>query len=149
MHKPAHSRGRAVPPYRPGVNRAGEFAMPAHDLTLPDGRLLAYLGRSDPQDAGGEVSLVLSAWGTVDGLKLAASLDPLPHQHITSKRRFLHVSISRADRYPDWDEMVAVVETLAGTELDMAMIKPRRSDYISLHHHCFHWWEMPVEWGLW
>ena len=142
-------RGRAVPVYRPGVNRAGEIVIPNHNLITADGVQLNYHGRGEPKDAGGGVSITLAYWRTEDGLALAASLDPLPHQSVTSKPRFLHCSLSRADRYPGWDEMVAAVEALAGPGVDMAMIKPRRSDYISIHHYCFHWWEMPVEWGLW
>lgn len=146
--KSMRQRGRAVPVYRPGVNRAGEVQIPAHDLQLPDGRTLRYTGRTPPLDAGG-VALVLSRWRSDDGLRMLASLDQLPHQHITSKQRFLHLSISRPDRYPDWGEMVAAVEALAGADLDMAMIKPRRGDYVNVHGYCMHWWELPTEWGVW
>jgi hypothetical protein len=139
-------RGRAVPIYRPGVNRAEEVQIPACDLDA-GGRTLRYVGRSAPVDAGG-VFIVLSRWRADDGLTMFASLDPLPHQHITSKPRFLHLSVSRPDRYPAWDEMVAAVEALAGPDLDMAMIKPRRADYVSPHPNCFHWWELPTEWGI-
>lgn len=142
-------KGRAVRPYRPGVNRRGEVQLPACDLILPDYRILVYGGRDAPIDAGGGATLVLSRWETEDHLTVRASLDPLPHESIKSKSRFLHISISYPDRYPGWDEQVQVVETIAGPNLDMAMIKPRRSDYVSPHPNCFHWWELPVEWGLW
>lgn len=142
------TKGRAVPVYRPGVNRRREVEIPACDLELRDGRILKYRGLAPPQYADGGAYLRLAFWEGADGLALAASLDPLPHQTVTSKQRFLHLSISRPDRYPDWDEQVQAVEALAGRDLDMAMIKPRRSDYISPHPNCFHWWEMPSEWGL-
>jgi hypothetical protein len=142
------SKGRQVPIYRPGTNRSGEVAIPACDLALPDGRALIYRGRTPPRSVGGGASLTLSAWYSADGLAVAASIDRLPHLTIKSKLGFLHLSISRNDRYPGWDEMVAIAETIAGPDLDMAMIKPRRSDYISIHDYTFHWWEMPVEWGL-
>lgn len=141
------TRGRAVQPYRPGVNRVGDVQLPACDL-LVSGGVLAYHGRMPPRAAGAGVFLSFSVWMRVDGFKVLASLDPLPHLTIKSKSRFLHISISRPDRYPDWDEMVEVVEMIAGPDLDMAMIKPRRADYVSPHPNCFHWWEMPVEWGL-
>lgn len=143
-----HPKGRVAPIYRPTINRKGEVSIPACDLPLPSGRVLLYKGRMPPQHAGGGVYLTLSVWQSADELALMASLDPLPHLTITSKPRFLHISISRPDRYPGWDEMVEAVETIAGPNLDMAMIKPRRADYISPHPNCFHWWEMPVEWGL-
>lgn len=142
-------KGRTVQPYRPGVNRAGEVEIPPCDFQLADGRVLHYHGRSAPQDAGAGAFITLSRWECDDGLTVMASLDPLPHLTITSKPRFLHISISRPDRYPGWDEQVQVVEALAGKDLDMAMIKPRRGDYVNVHRFVFHWWEMPVEWGLW
>jgi hypothetical protein len=142
------SKGRTVPIYRPGVNRAGEVAIPACDLALPDGRVLIYRGRSGPRSVGGGASLTLSGWMSADGLAVAASIDRLPHLTIKSKLGFLHLSISRAKRLPSWQEMVAVAETIAGPDLDMAMIKPRRSDYVNKHEYCLHWWEMPIEWGL-
>lgn len=141
-------KGRAVQPYRPGLNRAGEVAIPACDLTTQAGRTLTYHGRTESLDVGGGMSIVLSQWESSDGLRIRASLDPLPHLTVKSKPRFLHLSISRPDQYPGWDEMVDIVEALAGPNLDMAMMKPRRVDYVSPHPNCFHWWELPVEWGL-
>jgi hypothetical protein len=126
----------------------GEVVIPTHDITAADGRALVYFGHTPPQHAGGGAYITLHWWRSADDLAVAASLDPLPHQTVTSKPRFLHLSISRPDRYPGWDEMVAAVEAIAGSNLDMAMIKPKRSDYISPHPNCFHWWEMPSEWGL-
>lgn len=140
--------GRVVPSYRPSVNRTGEITIPAHDLMTTTGTLLRYVQRAAPQPAGDGLFIILTFWQTDDGLALAASLDPLPHQHVTSKPRFLHCSLSRPDRYPEWDEMIAAVEALAGPGVDMAMIKPRRSDYINMHRYCFHWWELPTEWGV-
>jgi hypothetical protein len=142
------SKGRIVPIYRPSVNRAGEVAIPSCDLTLPDGRALLYRGRANPRSVGGGATLTLSAWYSDDGLAVAASIDRLPHLTIKSKLGFLHLSISRNDRYPSWEEMVQIAEMIAGPDLDMAMIKPRRSDYVNEHPFCLHWWEMPVEWGL-
>lgn len=142
------TRGRVVPVYRPGINRRREIRIPGCDLELRNGHILSYKGRTEPQHAGGGAYITLRWWQSDDGLQMAASLDPLPHQSVTSKKRFLHVSISRPDRYPDWDEMVMAVEALAGLDVDMAMIKPKRADYVSPHPNCFHWWEMPVEWGL-
>ena len=142
------SKGRTVPIYRPGINRTGEVTIPACDLTTASGIHLVYRGRTPPRSVGGGASLVLSGWLSADGLAVAASLDPLPHLMIKSKMRFLHLSISRDERLPSWDEMVDVAECIAGPDLDMAMIKPRRSDYVNKHRFCLHWWEMPVEWGL-
>jgi len=143
------SKGRTVPVYRPGTNRAGEVTIPACDLTTADGQLLIFGGRDAPRDVGGGAWVALSHWQSADGIVVVASLDSLPHLTIKSKSRFLHISISRNDRYPSWDELVAIVEAIAGPDLDMAMIKPRRSDYVNLHSFAMHFWEMPVEWGVW
>src|SRR5262245_1212518 len=101
-------RGRAERPYRPSLNRAGEVALPTGNLTTPAGRTLTYHGRTDPIDAGGGAWIVLSQWESTDGLRIRASLDVLPHLHVKSKPRFLHLSISRPDVYPGWDEMVDI-----------------------------------------
>lgn len=144
--KPIKPKGRAVPVYVPGaVNRAGEYTLPAHDITF-NGRTLRYMGRREIHVDGHTIATAV--WREDgDGLQCIGSLDPLPHRGIT-KKGYLHLSITRHDRYPGWDEMVALVEAIAGTDVDMAMIKPRRSDYVAMHQYCFHWWELPVEWGV-
>lgn len=141
-------QGRAVPAYRPGVNKAGEVVLPAAAITLSDGRTLRYCGRQEPKDAGGGVWIALTFWLGADGLTVAAALEPLPHLTIKNKPRFLHISISYPDHTPAWGEMVEIAEAIAGPDLDMAMIKPRRADYVNEHAYCLHWWELPVEWGL-
>lgn len=142
------SKGRTAP-YIPGANTTPVIQLPTDNIILPDGRVLRYLGWSAPTNAGGGALISLAQWMTADRLAVMASLDPLPHSSIKSKKRFLHVSISRHDRYPGWDEMSAICEQFFGNEVDAAMIRPRASDYVNVHQFCFHWWEMPVEWGLW
>jgi len=141
-------KGRKIEAYRPGVNKVGEVVLPATNLTLPNGTLLRYQGRQPPKHAGGGVWIALTFWLASSNLVVAAALEPLPHLHIKSKPRFLHISVSYPDHTPTWDEMVQVAEAIAGPDLDMAMIKPRRADYVNEHAYCLHWWELPVEWGL-
>lgn len=144
---------RTPPIYRPGLNDTKEFRLPACDCPMADGRVLHYRGRSAPEDIGVGVYVTLSAWDSDDGLRVLASLDPLPHTQVRrAKQRYLHLSISRADRYPGWDEQLQIVAAIAGppgSHVDMAMIRPRAADYINRHAYTFHWWELPVEWGLW
>ncbi len=112
-------------------------------------RILVYAGLSSPLAIGGGVTQRQARWHTADGLVVFASLDPLPHTQIKLTKRMLHVSMSRADRLPDWAEIGLVRSLFFGQDVDAAMIMPRQSDYINLHEFCLHLWELPVEWGVW
>lgn len=59
-----------------------------------------------------------------------------------------HVSISKPDRYPTWDEIIAIKLLLFGDRKDAMMVMPKREDYVNVHKFCFHIWECPEEWGL-
>ena len=50
-----------------------------------------------------------------------------------------HMSISRDDRYPDWDEVVAAWYSLIpdATSRVGVMHLPRLKDYINIHEFCF------------
>lgn len=140
-------KGRTVQPYRPGVNRAGVLTLPASDLQL-DGMPLFYRGIMDPVDVGGGASTRIAVWFGNDGLTVTAALEPLPHMSIVSKAKFLHIAVSYPDRYPTWDEMTTIADAFAGPDVDLAMLRPRRSDYVNLRKFCLHFWELPVEWGV-
>ncbi len=61
-----------------------------------------------------------------------------------------HISISRKDRYPTWDEIIQIKERLAGTETEWVMIMPPSSEYVNLHPNCFHVYSMErvrMEWA--
>jgi len=58
-----------------------------------------------------------------------------------------HLSISCADRYPTWDEIVAAKGQIMG-DVDAMMVLPRKRDYVNVMTKCFHVWETPVEWGI-
>ena len=57
-----------------------------------------------------------------------------------------HLSIDGKDRYPTWDEMVAVRYTLIPADVTMAMPLPPRADYINLNEHVFQITEVPAAW---
>ena len=59
-----------------------------------------------------------------------------------------HVSISRPDCYPTWDEIVAVKLELFGDRKDAIMVIPKRENYVNIHENCFHLWESPESWDL-
>lgn len=49
-----------------------------------------------------------------------------------------HMSISRPDRYPSWDEIVYYRYHLLPESISMAMILPSAKEYVNLHSNCFH-----------
>lgn len=83
------------------------------------------------------------AFKTKDGLAIIASTDNTPKWG-----DLLHVSISRLDKYPSWDEIVQVKLQFFGDRKDAMMLIPKRTDYVNVHENCFHLWECPEEWGL-
>ncbi len=58
-----------------------------------------------------------------------------------------HVSVSRSDHYPGWDELLAIKDKHFG-DIDCMMIMPKKKDYINLHPFCFHIWQCPERWGI-
>ncbi|GEM_PF-2959807 len=58
-----------------------------------------------------------------------------------------HVSISREDRYPSWEEILEVKEHFFG-DVDCMMVMPKKEDYVNIHRNCFHVWQMPEAWGI-
>lgn len=52
-----------------------------------------------------------------------------------------HISVSSPDRYPTWDELVAVKRCFA-PNLELAIYLPPDEDYVNVHPNCFHMWEV-------
>jgi hypothetical protein len=51
-----------------------------------------------------------------------------------------HVSVSRQDRAPTWDEMCQV-KALFWEESDCVIqYHPAKKDYVNVHNHCLHLW---------
>jgi hypothetical protein len=53
----------------------------------------------------------------------------------------LHVSIAHSQRYPTWDEILAVRAWAFPAETEVVMVLARASEYVNLHNNCFHLWE--------
>lgn len=79
---------------------------------------------------------------TDTGLGIIKSVDDTPKWG-----KLKHVSVSRADRYPGWDELLEVKEHFFG-DVDCAMLMPKKEDYVNVHQNCFHIWQVPQEWGI-
>lgn len=56
-----------------------------------------------------------------------------------------HISVSRPDRCPTWDELKQAKYSLlpAGVDVEMQIIFPRKAeDYVDIHQFCLHLWEV-------
>lgn len=55
--------------------------------------------------------------------------------------RLWHLSISREERYPGWDEIKSAREAFLPLGLTFVMYFPRLDEYVNVHPNCFHLWE--------
>lgn len=71
------------------------------------------------------------------------------HILVSRQRAGWHLSISRPDRLPSWEEARDARYELIPDEALMAMLLPPRSDYVNLHAFCFQMYEVdPSYMGL-
>jgi hypothetical protein len=54
-----------------------------------------------------------------------------------------HLSISRPDRLPSWEELRDARYALVPEDVTMAMFLPPRSEYVNVHETCLHLYEVP------
>lgn len=52
----------------------------------------------------------------------------------------IHVSVSRKDRLPSWDEISKVKNEFIGEDVTAFHMIPKREDYVNLHVYCIHVW---------
>lgn len=88
-----------------------------------------------------EGSLWVKTYISNNGIALIYSLDKTHHGTL------YHLSLSRVDRYPDWDDIVQSKELIMG-DIDTMMILPKKADYINVMNYCFHVWETPENWNI-
>ncbi len=84
---------------------------------------------------GSELGSV-EAWMTDSGLRILRSIDHTEHG------RLLHISISAANQYPRWDQILECKYQFFGDKTAI-MVFPRKELYVNLHKNCFHLWELP------
>jgi hypothetical protein len=53
-----------------------------------------------------------------------------------------HLSISHPVRYPTWDEVADARYELVPDDVTMAMLLPPRDEYVNVHEHVFHLWQI-------
>lgn len=51
-----------------------------------------------------------------------------------------HVSVSRQDRVPTWDEMCQVKNLFFSEDEVVIQYHPRKRDYVNFHERCLHLW---------
>lgn len=55
-------------------------------------------------------------------------------------KRWMHLSVSREDRIPNWDDIVYVKETFFGKDSEGIVKLAPRSQWVNLMPHCMHVW---------
>jgi len=55
-------------------------------------------------------------------------------------REWVHVSCSRKERIPDWDDIRAVKDLFIGTGKEALQVFPPESEYVNLHTTTLHLW---------
>lgn len=53
---------------------------------------------------------------------------------------WMHVSMSRPDRMPTYDDMVRVKETFVGPNREAYQVFPRADEHVNEHKFCLHLW---------
>lgn len=54
--------------------------------------------------------------------------------------KWLHLSVSRTDRLPSWDEMKKIQSDFFGDDFEMVHMLPKKKDYVNIHSYCLHLW---------
>lgn len=75
------------------------------------------------------------AYKTRDGLRIIAST-----ADYEDGREWLHVSVSRADRLPNWDDLKRVKNVIVGMDRFAYQIFPPASEHVNIHEFCLHLW---------
>lgn len=72
-----------------------------------------------------------------DGLRVIITLDDCE-----DKGLWLHVSVSRHDRYPTWEEIKDTKDAFIGRDKLAVQFLPAAKDYVNIHQNCFHLWHV-------
>lgn len=75
------------------------------------------------------------AWQHPNGLRVVISLDELDRDEL-----WLHLSVSRSDRLPSWEDLKFVKDALIGRNHEAIQVLPKDSEYVNIHRFCLHLW---------
>lgn len=59
---------------------------------------------------------------------------------VSAVRGWDHVSVSRTDRVPNWQEMCFIKELFFEEHETAMQVHPPRSEWVNNHEHCLHLW---------
>lgn len=76
-------------------------------------------------------------------LYVIASVDDLQDGQ-GNESKWVHLSVSRKDRLPSWDDLKGVKKMFLGDDKEAVQVFPKQKDYVNLHPYCLHLWA-PVE----
>lgn len=84
---------------------------------------------------------------------VARLLEPGTRGYVMGRCRILcsrqrvgwHLSISRDDRLPSWEEVRDARYELIPDAVTMALLLPPRAEYVNVHEHCLQMYEIPAE----
>lgn len=94
------------------------------------------------------VMMVKGASSEIQVFRSACGLVVLKSVDVTPRwGKLKHISISRADRYPSWDEILEAKEFIFG-DVDCMMIMPKKENYVNVMKNCFHVWQTPEGWEI-
>lgn len=78
------------------------------------------------------------------GLAVFASVDEM-FDNAGESCEWVHLSISRQDRLPSWDDLKGVKKMFLGDHREAVQVLPKAEDYINLHPFCLHLWAPMME----
>jgi hypothetical protein len=59
---------------------------------------------------------------------------------VKGERRWIHLSFSRGDRVPDWEELKAVKSRFLGDDALAIQVFPPKEEWVNVHPYCLHLW---------
>lgn len=75
------------------------------------------------------------AFANFAGLRVLLSVE-----HKTNEDRWLHVSVSREDRLPSWEDLKEIKDLFIGRDRAAIQILPKSSEYVNCHPYVLHLW---------
>ena len=60
-------------------------------------------------------------------------------------RDWVHMSVSRKNRSPSWDDLIFARDTVLGRDTKAIQVFPPASEHVNIHPHCHHLWHCITE----
>lgn len=112
--------------------------MPLDDVLRPDQvlpRIIPSTWHREPHPMGPGADREVAVFRHDSGM--AVLISAARHQ---DGRRWLHVSVSRRNRLPSWEDLRQVKDVWIGQDRVAVQVLPRARDYVNIHPFCLHLW---------